>query len=289
MTVTEIARAKINLFLHVGGVRADGLHDLFSVFVFADYGDLISLTPANDIELTIDGQFSEALKDTPPQDNLIWRAAFGLQELTGHTSGVAINLEKRLPIAAGIGGGSADAAAALRGLIRLWDLAVPADALHDLAFTLGADVPACLQQSPIAISGAGEIVNPGPVLGDFWVCLINPNIPMPTGPVFKAYDVANQNPPAPNLDISDNYATKDTLKELFAKTRNDLEAPARALAPVIDQVLMMLTDQPGAIAARMSGSGATCFGFFENEIDAGAAARAAEAKGWWSAAAPVCT
>ena len=277
----EIAPAKINLYLHVGGLRADGLHDLASIFVFADIGDLIEVAPADDLSLSIDGEFAEPLKREPVERNLVWRAADALRRAADITSGARIRLIKNLPIAAGIGGGSADAAAALRALTRLWRIDASLIDLPRLAFALGADVPACLSRSPVFVSGAGETLTAGPSLPPLWVALVNPRVETPTGPIFRAFDAANPAPAVP-VAVAPEMRTFVGVCGLARHSRNDLEPPAFALQPVIGEVSNWLATRPGAIAARMSGSGATTFGLFSSLEAAKRTAVAARSRGWWA-------
>lgn len=281
--ITEAAPAKINLYLHVGAVREDGLHDLASLFVFTEEGDRLFAEPAGEISLTIDGPFAAALSPFPVEDNLVFRAAARLAAHAGVKEGAALRLEKNLPVSAGIGGGSADAAAALRALRRLWRLDIDDAALAALAFDLGADIPACLGRAPQLVSGAGELLSAGPSLPPTFVCLVNPLVETPTGPVFRAFDAANPAPPAP---VHPDFAGEEALglALLLKSSRNDLEAPATALVPVVKFVLDFLSRRPGALGARMSGSGATCFALFADGEAAQSAARAGAAKGWWTMA-----
>ncbi|MFZ5617373.1 MAG: 4-(cytidine 5'-diphospho)-2-C-methyl-D-erythritol kinase [Pseudomonadota bacterium] len=284
--ITEIAPAKINLYLHVGALRRDRLHDLESVFVFADAGDVISAAPSSGLSLEIAGPFAGALTREPVDKNLVMRAARLLKEKAGVDRGARLILDKRLPIASGVGGGSADAAAALRALMRLWRVDMPVSELKRLAFTLGADVPACLDQSPVHVSGAGEAVEKGPVLPPLWVCLVNPNAPMPTGPIFRAFDAANPAPPCPERRAPAGRRYFD-VTWLMENSRNDLQPIAIRRNCVIQDAIDRLSRRPGALAARMSGSGATVFGLYSS---AGAAARAAQemaGRHWWSMSARI--
>jgi 4-diphosphocytidyl-2-C-methyl-D-erythritol kinase len=176
------APAKINLYLHIGPLRADRLHDLASLFVFAHDGDVIRVEAAKDLSLKVTGPYAPLLKDLPPEKNLVYRAAELLAREADVRAGAAITLEKHLPVAAGVGGGSADAAAALRALVKLWNVNISETALSRLAFRLGADVPACLARAPVNVSGAGERIEKGPVLPPLWIALVNPRVEMPTGP-----------------------------------------------------------------------------------------------------------
>ncbi len=281
--ISEAAPAKVNLYLHIGGVRADGLHDLASLFVFTRDGDIVRVEPDEEISLTIKGPFAELLSAFPPEENLVWKAATLLKEAFSIDGGARITLEKNLPIAAGIGGGSADAAAALRALVRLWQLSISDDTLTQLAFRLGADVPACLSGAPVDVTGAGERVAPGPKIAPLWICLVNPGIATPTGPIFAAFDGANPNPPSPELASAREIGEAD-IAQLFRQTRNDLEPVACAHAPEIKSTLTFLENQKGVLGVRMSGSGATCFALLRSEEYANRTAIEATSKGWWALA-----
>lgn len=285
--VAEIAPAKINLFLHVGPVRRDRLHALASLFVFADDGDRIEAEPADGLHLAVSGPFAPALAPFPPASNLVLRAAHALKTAFGVKEGAALTLRKRLPVAAGIGGGSADAAAALRALVRLWRLDVAPQTLARLAFKLGADVPACLAGRPVFVRGAGEIVTPGPGLPPFAVCLVNPRVETPTGPVFRAFDAAHPHPPTPDAPAPGRLATLTDLVAWLQQTRNDLEPFAVFRNSVIGAARDFVADCSGSRLARMSGSGSTVFGVFSDVTAAERAARAAQARGWWALAARV--
>lgn len=289
MIEREIAPAKINLFLHVGPVRADGYHALESLFVFAGDGDRVSARPAPDTSLEIAGPFASALAGFRPETNLVWRAAMALKKAAGVAEGAALRLDKRLPVAAGIGGGSSDAAAALRVLSRLWRVDIGAPALADLAFRLGADVPACLDRRPVFVSGAGETLRPGPRLPPLWACLVNPRVELATGPVFKAFDRRCHSPPAPAPAPATGLVNYRELVAYLGKTRNDLEHFACNFRPSIAVTRDFLAHCPGCIVARMSGSGATVFGLFASREAAGRAARRSIAYGWWAMAAEVET
>ncbi len=283
--IEATAPAKINLFLHVGPRRADGLHAIASLFVFADDGDHIAAAPARDLSLKIGGPFAGALEGFPLEENLVWRAAEALAREAGVSAGAALSLDKRLPIASGIGGGSADAAAALIALVKLWDLDIGSPALARLAFGLGADVPACLARRPVYVEGAGEIVAPGPSLPPLWACLVNPRVETPTGPIFRAFDGANPTPPPPALDRRRSFADPGALQAYLAAARNDLEPHAVSRQSVIGVARDFLADCEGCLIARMSGSGATVYGLFAAAAPAEEAQARAEAKGWWAMAA----
>jgi 4-diphosphocytidyl-2-C-methyl-D-erythritol kinase len=275
--VSVFAPAKINLFLHVGDKRADGFHELESLVVFADVGDRLSLTPASALTFALEGPFARGLEAEP--DNLVLRAmrAFPNGPL------VALRLTKNLPVASGIGGGSADAAATLRGLAKLYPGKADEHALLAIAAALGSDVPACVASKPLMMRGRGERLEPLERCPELAAVLVNPGVAVPTGPVFAALAARTGLGHAPKAsDLSSGAA----LIAYLRTTRNDLEAPARALTPAIGEVLGEITRMPGARLARMSGSGATCFGLFTSSDDAQMAAIALghSHPDWWVAA-----
>lgn len=276
----DLARAKVNLFLHVLGARADGLHELESLVVFPEIGDALRAEPGPIRSLSLEGPFAAALDDG--EDNLVLRATEAFAEATGAPDGVALTLDKRLPVAAGIGGGSADAAAAMRLLARLWGRSPDAGKLARLAMSLGADVPVCLASAPAFMRGAGERLTPAPAFPGCGVVLVNPGIETPTGPVFAGLE-RRENPPADPAPAR--FVDFDGFVCWLSRQRNDLEASAARLAPPIGEVSAALRRTPGCRLARMSGSGATCFGLFETPARAAAAAREirAAAPGWWAA------
>lgn len=262
-TITEFAHAKINLCLHVTGQRADGYHLLDSLVVFAGVGDGLRASDAGETTLRIDGPFAA---DVPGgEDNLVLRAA----RLVSGDQGIALHLTKRLPPASGIGGGSADAAAAIRAVLRLHALnGRHAPMTPDLAQrigALGADLPVCLASHPTRMRGIGEVLDWLPPLPELHVVLANPRIEVPTPAVFKALP-QKDNPALP--DSLPHWGHAAALAEWLHTTRNDLEAPAIAQAPVISNVITALTALPEALFARMSGSGATCFALFSKEAQA---------------------
>ena len=271
------APAKLNLYLHVTGRRADGYHELDSLVTFVALADTLEIAPAYDLALTVSGPFAEALV---AGDNLATRAAAALAERLGRPTNVRITLHKRVPVAAGLGGGSADAAAVLRGLARLWRLGSEhADDLREIALGLGADVPVCLDSRAAYMDGIGEALSTPPPLPPCGVLLVNPGVPVPTVAVFAA----RRGP----FSAADRFCetTKDAtaLASLLRTRRNDLEPPARAQVPAIDRALARLAAAPGCLLARMTGSGGTCFGLFADEAAAAdaAGAIARERPGWW--------
>lgn len=277
MAVEEFAPAKINLTLHVTGRRDDGYHLLDSLVTFAAVGDRIAVSEGPGLTLAVEGPFAGRVP--AGDDNLVLRAARLMMP-----GGAAVRLVKALPVASGIGGGSSDAAATLRALHRLTGLPLPAP---EAIARLGADVPVCMTPGSWRMQGIGERLCPGPVLPDFWFVLANPGQAVPTAAVFAAL-ARRENPPMSDMPSAIDSAAG--LAGFLCAQRNDLQDPACAVAPVIGEVLAALAALPGCLLARMSGSGATCFGLFAAEADArsAAAALAARQAGWWVAAAPRC-
>jgi 4-diphosphocytidyl-2-C-methyl-D-erythritol kinase len=271
MTVVEaFVPAKVNLTLHVTGQREDGYHLLDSLVVFADIGDRIAIRPAETTTLRVEGPMSAGVPTD--ETNLVVRAA--------HFMGVSadILIEKNLPNAAGLGGGSGDAAATLRVLSGLSGKPIPENAIQ-----LGADVPICLLCRSARVRGIGNEIEEVTGLPPLYAVLVNPNRPVPTSRVFQGLKT-RQNPPMPDpIPATDNPAV---LIEWLQQTRNDLEQPAIEAEPVIRQVFETLEVTPGCLLARMSGSGGTCFGLYADAETAGSAAgRLRESNpGWWVAA-----
>lgn len=256
-SISEEARAKINLALHVTGQRPDGYHLLDMLVTFADHGDRLDFMPSPTDEFTLSGRFGETLAGDGGT-NLVLKARDLLREVIGPLAfPVRIHLEKNLPVASGIGGGSADAAATLRGLMRLWDTSLPEEALAALALKLGADVPMCLASRPLIARGIGEKIEPVPELPVLAMVLANPLKGVSTPEVFRRLATKNN----PTLRLAPSLrGTADWLAAIGA-ARNDLEPPARELVPEIAVISAMLQAH-GALLTRMSGSGATCFGIF---------------------------
>jgi len=264
----SFAPAKVNLFLHVTGKRADGYHLLDSLAVFPAIGDEVTATQAATLSLTIDGPFGAPLQAEP--DNLLLRAARALHP----SAGAALTLTKNLPVASGIGGGSADAAAALRLLSRLWNLQTK---LHEPALTLGADVPVCLARQPARMGGIGDILAPAPQLPPFGILLANPGIAVPTPAVFRA----RSGPFTPPATLPAAWPNAAAMAATLTACTNDLQTPAITLQPIIADLLTTLTLLPGALLARMSGSGATCFAIFATPAAAAHAATLIPNPSWW--------
>lgn len=270
----RLARAKINLWLNVVGRRADGYHLLHSLVAFCDLADTVEVRPAADLSLAVDGPAAAGLAGEP--DNLVLKAARALAAQAGISPRAAIRLTKRIPVAAGLGGGSADAAAALLALVELWRVALPVEELFDLAAALGADVPMCLAGRPAIVTGVGEKLAPAPALPDCGILLVNPGVALPTAQVFAA----RRGPFAKARSVDEPWHDVASLVDMLAARGNDLERAAISLHPAIAEVLAFLRNSVGACHAAMSGSGATCFAIYETpEL----ARRAAETvpPGWW--------
>ncbi|MCK8457238.1 MULTISPECIES: 4-(cytidine 5'-diphospho)-2-C-methyl-D-erythritol kinase [Sphingomonas] len=301
--ITEPAPAKINLALHVRRRRLDGYHDLETLFAFATDGDLITVEAVEANSFTITGPFAAALLPTPttnpakagaqlgvaPEDahgsadaargaapwqgNLVTAAADAFTTAFAPDTHHAITLEKHLPIASGIGGGSADAAATLRALVRLHGIDPTDPRLHEIAAKLGADVPACLANCTMLGTGKGDTLTTLEGLSGTPLLLVNPGVAVSTAAVFKTWDGQDRGP-----------IPEGPLLDRARAGRNDLERPALTLAPIIAEVRTLLDAARGVILSRMSGSGATCFALFETTQARDAAATAAQACGWWTLA-----
>ncbi|KQM41482.1 4-(cytidine 5'-diphospho)-2-C-methyl-D-erythritol kinase [Sphingomonas sp. Leaf10] len=267
--IVEPAPAKLNLALHVRARRADGYHELETLFAFVTDGDTVTLTPSERDGFAITGPFAAGLSGEG--DNLVTRARDAFRADFGPGDPVSIVLDKHLPVASGIGGGSADAAATLRGLARTHGVALDHPALIAIADRLGSDVPACLVGRTMIGRGRGERLTPidAPKLP---VLLVNPGVAVSTAQVFAGWDRIDRGPIGEGDAVS-----------IAQSGRNDLEPPARAIAPAIDDVLAMLHAAPSVSLARMSGSGATCFALFDTAAarsEAATVIRAAQPD-WW--------
>ncbi|HEY9080273.1 4-(cytidine 5'-diphospho)-2-C-methyl-D-erythritol kinase [Magnetovibrio sp.] len=320
-TVSRSAPAKINLYLHITGRRDDGYHELDSLVVFANVCDLITVDENPDgvdgLTLAITGPFAADL--SADGDNLVLRAARKLAEHVGIKATAHITLEKNLPVASGIGGGSADAAAALKALAQFWDIELADEAIHHVAhdladnidsaralstlfklwrddlgsdmlsaigLKLGADVPVCLEGRPAYMGGIGEHLDMAPHLPVAWLVLVNPGLSVSTPEVFKAYKDSNHDFSVP-ARFHDHPRDARHLAQLLAERDNDLMAPAIALTPQIQSVVDALNALDEILLARMSGSGATCFGLFASRAAAQSAAStlAQSHPTWWVSAA----
>lgn len=282
MSPVAFAPAKINLFLHVGAPGADGYHPLCSLMVFADVGDRLVLHEADALSVRVHGPFASMLEGEG--DNLVLRAARALLARgRGPQPPLCLSLEKALPVAAGLGGGSSDAGAALR-LLRS-ALAIPlSDAeLEAIAASLGADGAACLWGRPVIAEGRGEILSPAPGLPAIEAVLVNPRVEVSTPAVYRALDASGEFGDVASPPLPDAFENVVELSAWLGLMRNDLEAPAVSLAPQIGDVLATLAGEPETLIARMSGSGATCFSICGSDIEAEALAErvARMQPTWW--------
>ncbi|QDG77011.1 4-(cytidine 5'-diphospho)-2-C-methyl-D-erythritol kinase [Labrenzia sp. PHM005] len=281
----ELARAKVNLALHITGQRSDGFHLLDSLAVFPQIGDRIAIEPADTLELIVDGPFARDLEGGT-ENNLVLKSLNGFAESAGIVvPKVKITLTKRLPVASGIGGGSSDAATTLRLLEDITGHYLAEDELHKLATSLGADVPVCLEPEPQFMRGIGEDLSPGPSLPACGIVLVNPKVGVETPAVFKALE-HRKNPPLPKAPAE--FDDLAALTHYLESSRNDLQVPALSVCPEIADVLTALDADSRVVFTRMSGSGATCFGLCENtdtrsiEMDL----RSAHPN-WWVASGPL--
>lgn len=274
--LTEAAPAKINLYLHVTGKRADGYHLLDSLVVFAGVGDEITAAPDEALSLAVAGPFSAGLAGET--DNLVLRAARALAEAGGIAPRARLVLRKNLPVASGIGGGSADAAATLRLLARLWGLDLPAAEMQRIALRLGADVPVCLAGRPARMAGIGEVLTAAPCLPPCGLVLVNPGVATPTPEVFRARTAAF----TPAAAMPEAWADAHAMAQALGGMTNGLQDAAISRQPVIADVLAAIAGSPDCLLARMSGSGATCFGLYADAGQAEAAARGLARAGWWT-------
>lgn len=278
----EHAPAKVNLTLRVLGRRSDGYHELESLVAFADCGDDLELTPAAQFSLTVDGPFAAAI-DGGDADNLVARVAAAAQAAAPALGPGAFRLTKRLPVAAGVGGGSADAAAAIRLLQRHDPVAAGSVDWPSIALRLGADVPVCLAARAALMAGVGERLTALPGLPDLWCLLVNPGVALATRDVFRELGAPPLAAGMEQIAVAPPTGSAEALLAHLAAGVNDLEAPARHLCPPIGDVLATLSGMPGVRLARMSGSGPTCFALFREEAAmAEAAAWLAQRRpGWW--------
>jgi 4-diphosphocytidyl-2-C-methyl-D-erythritol kinase len=282
----SLAPAKINLTLRISGRRADGYHELESLVAFAPFGDRLTFTPGGPLELSVSGPMADGAG--PVADNLVLRAARALAERTDDVRLGRFALLKELPSGAGLGGGSADAAAALRLLAAANGISLDDPRVHDAARATGADIPVCLDPRPRIMRGIGEILSAPATLPPLGILIIHPGFALPTGPVFKALGLKPGESYAgssPRQAEADRWQTadRDSLFEWLIGECNDLEGPAIATAPAVAGVLRVIAGLAGCRLARMSGSGSACFGLFDDGRAAAAAANhAADAQpSWW--------
>jgi 4-diphosphocytidyl-2-C-methyl-D-erythritol kinase len=281
--ITFFAPAKINLYLHVTAKRNDGYHLIESLVAFANCGDQISAVPSGELKLTIEGQFSGDL--SPNSDNLVIKAALMLAKFAGIKATGDITLTKNLPVASGIGGGSADAAATLCALIELWNISISTRNLFALAEKLGADVPVCLKGVPSIITGIGDEIIPAPKLPKLWLVLVNPNISVSTANVFSKHQE--------KFSLTQPFTAKsqsvEKLANVLSNYRNDLTTAAKLVAPIIKDVLEAAEATENQLLTRLSGSGATCFSLFKTKNAADTAVKQLLTKHplWWIKAASI--
>ncbi len=274
MHLSVDAPAKLNLFLHVTGKRPDGFHLLQSLIVFTAHGDRLEIELSDTLQLAIDGPFARDI-EAGPDDNLVMRAARAI----GGGHGARIRLHKHIPVGAGLGGGSADAAAVLRGLQALWQMPVPMDRLQRIALQLGSDVPVCLAPQPAWVDSMGERVTPALLEVPVGVLLVNPGKPLLTAEVFRRFAGPFDAP----LPLDQSFTSPDALIDYLLLQRNALETAAIQCIPEIEDVLAAIAATGGCRLARMSGSGATCFGLYENRALAQAATETLKDRHpeWW--------
>ena len=282
MKVRVFAPAKVNLTLKVGRPRADGLHPVQSVVMFADVGDVVEAAPSEKLSLTVHGEFAEGL--SAGDDNLVLRAARALADAAGLSEArAALSLEKNLPIASGIGGGSSDAAATLRALNELWALNLPVAQLLDVARTLGADVPVCVGAETTFMTGVGDDFR-RMIAPPFAAVLVNPLIPLPTPNVYRQFDRMNLGVDLPGSEPP-LWSNPDAAIRDMTTLGNDLEPAARALLPEIEDIAALMRADARVLHAGLSGSGATMFALVQNGEDATALAEAWQRAHpeWWVA------
>jgi 4-diphosphocytidyl-2-C-methyl-D-erythritol kinase len=285
--IHRIAAAKINLYLHITGRLEGGdhrgYHTLDSLVAFAAIGDVITVEPADAIKLRIEGPMAADLSGAggAAEDNLVYRAACLLAQRGAVKTGAALTLKKHLPVAAGLGGGSADAAAALHALCAHWRLSIDAAELSRIGLELGADVPVCLAGQAALMSGIGERLNAFPALPEAYIVLVHPGVTLSTAKVFSALKMS----PGRLRPLDGAFPEITDLVSALKQRGNDLERPATRLEPVIADVLAALAAHSECLLARMSGSGATCFGLFADETSAVNAADQImlDQPGWWVA------
>ena len=266
--ITEFAPAKINLSLRVGRVREDGYHPLDSLVTFADWGDTITVRDEIALMMSMSGEASEDLIEE--ENNLVLQAARALQDHAGIDKGAIIHLHKEIPVAAGLGGGSADAAATLRALNQLWELGLDLDELARIGLSIGADVPACVYSRPLRMRGMGEWIELIDNFPAFNAVLVNPGIKVSTGKVFEAFDETEP------TELREAKGRGPNVLDWLSREPNSLERPAMKVQPKIKKALQWLDKQDGVELVRMSGSGGSCFALFEDDADAEKAADAYE-------------
>lgn len=279
---TAFAPAKVNLYLHVGALEADGRHPLSSLMAFADVGDRLTVRPADSLGMEITGPFAEGL--SADDDNLVLRAAKAILARTRRPHApFHLVLTKALPLAAGLGGGSSDAGAALRLLRETLEADLADDDLEAIAGELGSDGPACVFARTVIAEGRGERLSPAPGFPVLDAVLVNPRVASPTGAVYRGFDEMGALGGAERPSLPDAFETAEEMAGFLETCRNDLEAPAVSLTPLIGEVLDTLRDEPETLLGRLSGSGATCFALCAGDIEAEGLAERLERMrpDWW--------
>lgn len=272
------ARAKVNLYLHVVGRRSDGYHLLDTLMVFTELGDRVAVEPADKLTLESDGPFVDRLPENP-EDNLVMRAARALADAAEVPAKAHIRLTKLLPVSAGLGSGSSDAAATLKALSRLWQIPDGKVDMPALALSLGADVPACYAAEPVFVGGIGEVLTPAPRLPVCDILLVNPGVQLATLSVFGARR-GGFNPEDRFSEVPQDVRA---LAALLKDRENDLTEAATRLSPVVREMIGAIEGTAGCRLARMSGSGATCFGLFDDAETAERAKEQLQNYDWWCA------
>lgn len=276
--ITLRAPAKVNLYLHITGKREDGYHLVDSLVSFTDFGDQVTVSEADELTLTASGHYADGM---PMDDsNLVLRMARSLQEEAGITKGAKIHIDKEIPVSAGVGGGSTDAAAAANALVKLWGVDIPLQRLCEIGFKLGVDMPVCLNRKTVFVDGLGEQMTAAEPIPENGLLLVNPRVTLSTPSVFAR----RKGGFSPTDDFIGTRA-KDAkhLAKLLADRENDLTDPASALVPVVREVIREIGNLDGCLLSRMSGSGATCWGLFETEAAAAAAMEQLKSRqpDWW--------
>ncbi len=273
------APAKLNLNLHITGKTSQEYHLLDSLVVFTEFGDELEFSEADDLSLEITGSFAQTVTT---EDNLVLHAARLLQPYASRPCGAHIVLHKEIPVGAGLGGGSSDAAVTLKALHDMWGISLSDEKLAELALSLGSDIPVCLSGRSAWIAGIGDKITPVAIHADLWMVLVNSGQPLATPKVYAAYDgdFRNEQPHAKKIGSS------QALFDIVMATYNDLQPAATTLCPEIDEVLNVLGLAPGAVMSRMSGSGATCFGLFRSVQEAQQACSLIKQQhaNWWCVA-----
>jgi 4-diphosphocytidyl-2-C-methyl-D-erythritol kinase len=284
MALRVTAPAKVNLSLHVTGKRDDGYHLLDSLVAFTEFGDVLTIDRASECSLVVTGAFAAALQAETLENNLVLKAARLLQKMANVNNGARITLEKNIPIGAGLGGGSADAAAALVGLRRFWNIDYADQLLFYMAKQLGSDVPVCLDSRTVWMRGIGEQLSATELQGDWWLVLVNPRETLLTKNVFSRFDGVYKPEGQALAQISD-------VAWMLESLENDLQAPATLLMPVIDDIVRRLSATEGCRVARMTGSGATCFGLYASQLEAQQAYKeiSRAQPHWWAVASRLNT